>query len=103
MSKSRVIVAVATGVFGLACLVAMVHAYAEMNVDPRVSRLPRYYQRKMVVMQRAPWAAGLALGAVVSILTRYRRAWIVGFLLMTPLTLYMMWFCLRFFMIREPW
>ncbi len=103
MSKIRIIAAVAMGVFGLACLVATAYAYSEMNIDPRMSRLPKYYQRKIVVMQLAPWAAGLALGAVVSILTRYRRAWIIGFLVMSPLTLYMMWFCLRFFMVREPW
>ena len=103
MSKTRVIAAVAWGTVGLACVVATAYSYSEMSVDPRLSRLPRNYQQKMVVMQLGPLAAGVALGAVVSVLTRYRRAWIFGFFAMLPLALFMMNLCLRFFMIREPW
>jgi hypothetical protein len=101
MSRTRVIAAVALGAFGLACLATTAYSYSEMNVDPRLSRLPRNYRQKMVVMELAPLAGGLALGAVVGMLTGYRRAWAVGFFSMLPLALYMTWFCLAFFMIRE--
>ncbi len=103
MSKTRVIGAVALGVFGLACLVATAYAYSELSVVSQMSRLPGNYQRKMVAMQLAPLAGGVAFGAVVSNLTRYRRAWIYGFFAMLPLALFMMASCLQFIMIHEPW
>jgi len=76
-------------------LVATGMAYSEFSSELHGSRLPEHFQRKMLTMQLAPLLSGAAAGAAISLLTRFRGAWLWGLLSMLPLTLFMIRFCLK--------
>ena len=89
------------GAIAVFALVAMTVAYSEFRSELHGSRLPAHFQRKMVTMQLAPLVSGAAVGAAVSLLTRYRRAWLWGLLAMLPLTLFMIKFCLQYIVVND--